>query len=61
MYCNSRPSPPAAAAAAAAVSGCRFEASGMTVAPTDGGRDWLWIVFDNLLSIGRVNEQFEFR
>jgi hypothetical protein len=40
---------------------CRFEASGMTVAPTDGGRDWLWIVFDNLKAIGRVNEQFEFR
>jgi hypothetical protein len=33
----------------------------MTVAPTDGGRDWLWIVFDNLKSLGRVNEQFEFR
>jgi hypothetical protein len=32
----------------------------MTVAP-QGGRDWLWIVFDNLLAIGRVDEQFEFR
>ncbi|KAF6264263.1 hypothetical protein COO60DRAFT_171905 [Scenedesmus sp. NREL 46B-D3] len=38
----------------------KFEASGMTVAP-HGGRDWLWIVFDNLLAIGRVDEQFEFR
>jgi hypothetical protein len=42
------------------ISACRFEGSGMTVAP-HGGRDWLWIVFDNLLSIGRVDEQFEFR
>jgi hypothetical protein len=32
----------------------------MTVAP-QGGRDWLWIVFDNLLAIGRVDEHFEFR
>uniref|UniRef100_A0A383W8D3 Uncharacterized protein n=1 Tax=Tetradesmus obliquus TaxID=3088 RepID=A0A383W8D3_TETOB len=38
----------------------KFEASGMTVAP-QGGRDWLWIVFDNLLAIGRVDEHFEFR
>eukprot|EP00879_Flechtneria_rotunda_P001126 GHRR01001268.1.p1 GENE.GHRR01001268.1~~GHRR01001268.1.p1 ORF type:complete len:366 (+),score=117.53 GHRR01001268.1:185-1282(+) len=34
----------------------KFEASGMTTA--DG---WLWVVFDNLHALGKVDEHFEFR
>lgn len=37
----------------------------MTVAavpdPKFGLREWLWIVFDNLHALGRVDEHFEFR
>lgn len=37
----------------------------MTVAPYKdpqfATREWLWIVFDNLHALGRVDEHFEFR
>eukprot|EP00882_Tetradesmus_deserticola_P005276 GHRQ01005554.1.p1 GENE.GHRQ01005554.1~~GHRQ01005554.1.p1 ORF type:complete len:373 (+),score=99.62 GHRQ01005554.1:470-1588(+) len=42
----------------------KFEASGMTVAPFKDKRytteEWLWIVFDNLHALGRVDRHFEF-
>ena len=34
----------------------KFEASGMTSA-----NGWLWVVFDNLKTIGRIDEHFVFR
>lgn len=34
----------------------KFEASGMTIAD-----HWLWVVFDNLHALGRIDEQFEFK
>lgn len=43
----------------------RFEASGMTIAPYKDPQyatsEWLWIVFDNLHALGRVDEHFEFK
>lgn len=42
----------------------KFEASGMTIAPFKDPRyavnDWLWIVFDNLHALGRIDRHMEF-
>ncbi|KAF6251183.1 hypothetical protein COO60DRAFT_1562562 [Scenedesmus sp. NREL 46B-D3] len=42
----------------------KFEASGMTIAPYQDKQydtdEWLWIVFDNLHALGRVDRHFEF-